>query len=115
MLAVFACRPEKQFLWVVAIPIRFYTPDSIMRLGSEKCLTVRRDEMIHYPTQALRLLTNIDKKPQWWKSCQNSVYFLYESFQHAIAVYASGTWSLVMLGTLNKEFLESLRTGRVMW
>jgi len=62
MLAVFACRPEKQFLWVVAIPIRFYSPDSITRLGSGKCLIIRRDEMIHYPTQPLRLLTSIDNK-----------------------------------------------------
>jgi hypothetical protein len=62
MPAVFACRQEKQLLWVVAIPIHFYTQDSIMRLGSGKYLIIRRDEMIHYPTQALRLLTNIDKK-----------------------------------------------------
>ena len=58
-LAVLACRPEKKFLWLVAIPILFHGSDSFTRFGIGECLIIRRDEVVHTPSRPLRFLSSL--------------------------------------------------------
>jgi len=57
-IAILACRPEEKFLWLIGIPIRFYSEDSFMRLGSSTYCLLRRDEAVDTPYRSLRFLTN---------------------------------------------------------
>ncbi|KAH8808750.1 heterokaryon incompatibility protein-domain-containing protein [Xylogone sp. PMI_703] len=59
-LAVLACRPESTYLYLIGIKIVLSGERSFMRLGSEKCLHIHRDEVAHTPVQPLRFLTRID-------------------------------------------------------
>jgi hypothetical protein len=56
--AVLTCRPEQEFLWLVAIPIDFYSHDSFMRVGSNRCLLVKRDKIGDDSSKHLRFLTS---------------------------------------------------------
>jgi hypothetical protein len=66
-LAVLACRPENRFLWVVAIPVRFHGPDSIMRLGTNNCYIVQRDDVAYASSRSLRFPASIYKNIQLWE------------------------------------------------
>ncbi|TVY80598.1 Vegetative incompatibility protein HET-E-1 [Lachnellula suecica] len=54
-LAILDCRPERKFLWLVALPIKLRTNGSFTRLGS--IFVVRRDEVLDVPKQSLRFVT----------------------------------------------------------
>jgi hypothetical protein len=58
-LAALACRPENQFHFVVAIPIRFRSPDSVLRTEWKNICLIPRDEVANAPILSLRFRIGI--------------------------------------------------------